>query len=221
MKTEFWYLVIGALFVVVTLTGTLTRRLPVTLTMLYLAAGFILGPLGFGVAVVDAIGQAGILELISELAVIVSLFTAGLKLRCPFPDSRWAAPLRLAFVSMVLTVGLVALLGSQFLGLSLGAAVLLGAILAPTDPVLASDVQLESAADQDKLRFGITGEAGFNDGSAFPFVMLGLGLLGLHELGRAGWQWLLVDVLWAVPGGLGIGGLLGTLAGKLGVVPAA
>ena len=173
MKTEFWYLIIGVLLVVVTLTGTLTKRLPVTLAMLYLGAGLILGPLGFGVANVEAIGQAGLLELLSELAVIVSLFTAGLKLRCPFPDKRWGAPLRLAFVSMALTVGLVALSGSQLLGISLGAAVLLGAILAPTDPVLASDVQLESAGDQDKLRFGITGEAGFNDGTAFPFVMLG------------------------------------------------
>ncbi len=215
MKTEFWYLIIGVLLVVVTLTGTLTKRLPVTLTMLYLAAGLVLGPLGFGVADVDAIGQVGLLELLSELAVIVSLFTAGLKLRCPFPDKRWGVPLRLAFVSMALTVGFVAFAGSQFLGISLGAAVLLGAILAPTDPVLASDVQLESAGDQDKLRFGITGEAGFNDGTAFPFVMLGLGLLGLHELGTAGWKWLLVDVIWAVFGGLAIGGLLGTLAGKL------
>ena len=178
MRFELWYVFIGGLFVLVTMVGTLTQRLPVTLTMLYLAAGLVLGPLGFGVAAIAVIEQAALLERLSELAVIISLFTAGLKLRCPLLDVRWVVPLRLAFLSMVLTVGLVTLLGTLWLGLSLGAAVLLGAVLAPTDPVLASEVQLESAADQNRLRFGITGEAGLNDGAAFPFVMLGLGLLG-------------------------------------------
>ena len=145
MKAELWYVVIGGLFMLVTMTGTLTRRLPITLTMLYLGAGLALGPVGFGVAAIDTLDQAALLERFSELAVIISLFTTGLKLRCPLRDARWAVPLRLAFLSMVLTVGLVALLGTQLLGMSLGAAVLLGAVLAPTDPVLASDVQLENA----------------------------------------------------------------------------
>ena len=87
---------------------------------------------------------------------------------------------------------------------------LLGAILAPTDPVLASDVQVEHPFDYDPLRFTLTGEAGYNDGTAFPFVMLGLGLLGLHDLGQFGLRWFLVDVLWAIGGGLAIGALLGT-----------
>ena len=77
----------------------------------------------------------------------------------------------------------------------MGACILLGAILAPTDPVLASDVQLNSPATSDRLRFALTGEGGLNDGTAFPFVMLGLGLLGLHEMGDFGWRWLLVDGL--------------------------
>jgi NhaP-type Na+/H+ or K+/H+ antiporter len=82
----------------------------------------------------------------------------------------------------------VALTGVLGLGLSLGAAILLGAVLAPTDPVLASEVQLENPHDRDRLRFSLTGEAGMNDGTAFPFVMLGLGLLGLHEIGTWGWR---------------------------------
>jgi NhaP-type Na+/H+ or K+/H+ antiporter len=65
------------------------------------------------------------------------------------------------------------------------------------------------------LRFSLTGEGGLNDGTAFPFVMLGLGLLGLHDLGTAGWRWLAVDVVWATAGGLLIGGALGALIGKL------
>jgi NhaP-type Na+/H+ or K+/H+ antiporter len=108
-----------------------------------------------------------------------------------------------------------ALLGVVALGLSVGAAVLLGAILAPTDPVLASDVQLESATDRDRLRFSLTGEGGLNDGTAFPFVMLGLGLLGLHELGTLGWRWVAVDLIWASGAGLLIGALLGAAVGKV------
>jgi NhaP-type Na+/H+ or K+/H+ antiporter len=96
----------------------------------------------------------------------------------------------------------------------LGAAVLLGAILAPTDPVLASDVQVADPGDRDRLRFGLTGEGGLNDGTAFPFVMLGLGLLSLHDLGAGGWRWWAVDVLWAVVGGVAIGYLLGALVGR-------
>jgi NhaP-type Na+/H+ or K+/H+ antiporter len=76
-------------------------------------------------------------------------------------------------------------------------------------------VQVTDPTDRDRLRFALTGEAGMNDGTAFPFVMLGLGLLGLHELGDGGWRWWLVDVLWAVPGGLAIGAVLGTLVGRL------
>ena len=89
-------------------------------------------------------------------------------------------------VRWVLTVGMIALVGMFGLGLPLGGAVLLGAILAPTDPVLASGVQLEDIRDRNRLRFSLTGEAGLNDGTAFPLVMLGLGLCGLHDLGAWG-----------------------------------
>lgn len=92
---------------------------------------------------------------------------------------------------------------------------MLGAILAPTDPVLASDVQVTEEKDRDRLRFSLTGEGALNDGTAFPFVMLGLGLLGLHPLGEYGWRWLAVDVVWSIAGGLLIGGGLGWLIGKL------
>jgi NhaP-type Na+/H+ or K+/H+ antiporter len=74
---------------------------------------------------------------------------------------------------------------------------------------------VSDAWDRDKLRFALTGEAGLNDGTAFPFVMLGLGLLGLHELGAAGWRWLAVDVVWASASGLAIGAALGSAVGRL------
>jgi len=209
------YVVAGVLLVSMALASSVLKRLPLTTAMLYLVAGFAIGSQGFGLFRLDPIEQAGLLERLTEGAIIVSLFTAGLKLRTPIKDKAWWVPVRLAFASMIITVGLITAVGMVGLGLSLGAAVLLGAILAPTDPVLASDVQVEHPSDQDRLRFGLTGEAGFNDGTAFPFVMLGLGLLGLHDIGEFGWRWALVDVVWAIPGGLAIGGLLGTLVGRL------
>jgi ABC-type branched-subunit amino acid transport system permease subunit len=154
-----------------------------------------------------------LLERMTEVAVLISLFAAGLKLGLPLSDKRWRMPLRLAFVSMTLTVGLIAVIGVYGLDLPLGAAVLLGGILAPTDPVLASDVQVTNPADSDRLRFSLTAEGGLNDGAAFPFVMLGLGMLGLHELGAGAWRWVAFDVIGATGGGLLIGAALGALVG--------
>jgi NhaP-type Na+/H+ or K+/H+ antiporter len=113
--------------------------------------------------------------------------------------------IRLAWLAMALSVALIACFGVLVLGMPIGAAILLGGILAPTDPVLATDVQVRYAGDNDPLRFTLTCEAGLNDGSAFPFVMLGLGLLGMHDLGGHGLRWLLVDVAWATLGGIAIG----------------
>src|SRR5687768_15687629 len=214
MKFEGWYLLLGGLMLLIAFLDIYVRRLPVTTTIVYLFVGVILGPFGFHLIRIDPIRDAAFLERITEVAVIVSLFTAGLKLRVPLKHPRWKIPVRLASVSMLLTVAIMTVVGVLLLGLPFGAAILLGAILAPTDPVLASDVQTAHPGDRDRLRFSLTGEAGLNDGTAFPFVMLGLGLLGLHEMGTAGWRWFSVDFLWAVVGGLAIGTLLGTLTGK-------
>ena len=210
-----WFLILGLLFLTVAVAGSYFQRLPLSTTMLYLAVGVALGPHGLRMLEIDPVGNAVFLERLTEVAVIISLFTAGLKLRIPLTDQRWRAPLRLAFISMTVTVGLIAVAGIYGMGLSWGAAVLLGAILAPTDPVLASDVQVEHPFDYDPLRFSLTGEAGFNDGTAFPFVMLGLGLSGLHDIGEFGLRWFGIDVLWAVGGGLAIGTLLGTAVAAL------
>ena len=205
-----WFLIVGVLFLGVAFAGSYVRRLPLSMAILYLAVGYGLGPEGFGLIVIDPIGQATLVERITEIAVIVSLFTAGLKLRISLDDRRWRPALRLAFGSMTLTVAAIAAAGAYGMGLTWGAAVLLGAILAPTDPVLASDVQVEHPFDYDPLRFSLTGEAGFNDGTAFPFVMLGLGLLGLHDIGGYGLKWIGIDVFWAVGAALMIGLLLGS-----------
>ena len=77
-------------------------------------------------------------------------------------------------------------------------------------------MQIRHAGDRDHLRFTLTCEAGMNDGTAFPFVMLGMGLLGLHELGDFGLQWVLVDVLWASLGGIFIGVVAGVALAQVG-----
>lgn len=215
MDFNLWFIVIGLLLIGMALSGTLLARIPLTTSILYLAVGVGIGPVGLGLLSFDPVESPGLLHRIAEVAVIVSLFSAGLKLRVDWRDRRWIAPLRLATASMVLTIFLVAGSGMVVLGLSAGAAILLGAVLAPTDPVLASEVEVESAQDQDQLRFSLTGEAGLNDGSAFPFVMLGLGVLGLHSLGNGGWRWVAVDLIWAVAGAMVIGVMLGTLIGQL------
>ncbi|MEN8130174.1 MAG: cation:proton antiporter [Pseudomonadota bacterium] len=215
MNFAIWALIIGVLLIAMVLSGTLLKRLPLSTAILYLAVGFALGPAGLAILTPHPLDHSALLERIAEVAVLISLFSVGLKLGLPLSNRHWLLPLRLAFVSMTLTVVLIATVGVIGLGLPLGAAILLGAILAPTDPVLASAVQVESSGDRDRLRFSLIGEGGLNDGTAFPFVMLGLGLLGLHDLGTAGWRWLVVDLFWATAGGLLIGGALGALVGRL------
>jgi sodium/hydrogen antiporter len=210
-----WFVIIGVLLVVMAVGRSLLRPLPFSTPMLYLMVGIIFGEAGFDLVSIDPFDDAGFLERATEIAVIVSLFTAGLKLRVPLRNRLWRLPVSLALVSMTVTVALIALTGYYWLGLSVGAAVIFGAVLAPTDPVLASDVQVTRPGDNDRLRFGLTGEAGLNDGTAFPFVMLGLGLLGLHELGDSWARWWLVDVAWAIPGGLLVGYVLGLGIGTL------
>jgi len=203
-----WCLLIGLLLIGVGLTDTVRRDLPFSASALYLVVGWLLGPQMAGLLSLDLVADAPLLERLAETAVLISLFAVGLRLRVRLSDRLWTAPVRLATVAMLLTIGLMTAAGVAF-GLPLAPALLLAAVLAPTDPVLASDVQVEDVGDRDRLRFSLTGEGGLNDGTAFPFVMLALGLLGLHELGTGGWRWWAVDLLWAVAGGLAIGWSLG------------
>lgn len=209
-----WFLITGALLVGFALAGTVLKRLPVTPAMFYLAAGAWLGPWGAGLLHVDPLDDAEMLEWLTEIAVIISLFTAGLKLRLPWPDRRWHVAMLLAGAAMVLTIAGIAAFAIA-IGLALPVALLLGAILAPTDPVLASDVQVTHEHDAEPVRFSLTGEAGLNDGTAFPFIMLGLGLMGLHDLGGYGWRWWTLDLVWAVVAGLAVGTLCGAGIARL------
>ena len=205
-----WFLIAGALFISMALASSFVARVPLTPSIVYLCVGASLGPSALGILSVDPVRDARTLETLTEIAVAISLFTAGLKLRLPLIDSRWTVATRLAVVSMVVTVCLLASVAVYGMGLPWGIGLILGAILAPTDPVLASDVQVEHPFDENRLRFALTGEASLNDATAFPFLMLGLGLLGLHDVGEFWTRWFMVDVMWASAAGIAIGGLTGT-----------
>jgi NhaP-type Na+/H+ or K+/H+ antiporter len=223
MTNPQWFLLIGGLLLAMGLTASLLKRLPATTAIVYLAVGLLFGPTVLHLFHFNPLKESALLEVMTEVAVLISLFSAGVKMPVPVNLLRWRAPILLATVAMVLTVGLVAAYAHWLLGLPLGAAVLLGAIVAPTDPVLATDVQVRHPGDRDQLRFSLTCEAGMNDGSAFPFVVLGLGLLGLHDLGDYGLRWLLVDVIWATLAGVAIGAAAGfalaTVGGRLRRAP--
>lgn len=216
MTTTSWFILIGCLMLARGLAATTISRLPFTSAIVYMCVGLALGPVALDIFHFDPVAQSKLLETMAEIAVLVSLFSAGVKMPVPITYQRWAPSIRLAWVSMAMTVGLVAYYATFVLGMPLGAGVLLGAILAPTDPVLATDVQVRHPGDKDQLRFALTCEAGMNDGSAFPFVMLGLGLLGLHDLGEFAWRWALLDVIWATSGAVAIGIGAGAALGKLG-----
>jgi NhaP-type Na+/H+ or K+/H+ antiporter len=204
-----WFVLVGGLMLVMGLTAPLIRRLPVTTAIVYLVVGLVIGPTGLGLFHFNPLEQSALLEILTELVVLLSLFSAGVKMPVPVSFRHWRAPVLLATVSMAVSVGLVAGFAHWAFGMSVGAAVLLGAIVAPTDPVLATEVQIRHGKDRDSLRFTLTCEAGMNDGTAFPFVMLGLGLLGLHELGNGGQRWLIMDLAWATLSAIVVGMVAG------------
>ncbi|MDD5390928.1 MAG: cation:proton antiporter [Gallionellaceae bacterium] len=215
MTNAHWFLLVGGLLLTRGLTASLLQRLPVTPAIIYLAVGLLVGPTVLNLFHFNPLKESALLEALTEVVVLISLFSAGIKMPVPVSLARWRTPILLATVSMAVSVGMVAAFAYYFLGLPLGAGVLLGAILAPTDPVLATDVQIRHPGDHDQLRFTLTCEAGMNDGSAFPLVMLGMGLLGLHDLGEFGLRWALVDVLWATLAGIAIGVVAGAALAHL------
>lgn len=206
-----WYLIIGSLLVMMGLAGSVLKPLPVSPAMLYLMIGYALGPSGAALVTLDPYANAGLLTLITEIALLISLFAVGLRLRVALTDRIWRLPLRLGIVGMLITVALLAAVGVYLLRLPPGAALLLAAILAPTDPVLASDVQIRDVGDHDRTRFSLSGEGGLNDGTTYPFAMLGLCLLGVPQAAGYDEPFAFMQALWGVFGGIASGWLMGRL----------
>ncbi len=212
-------LMLGLVLLVLALWERLLRRLPLTAALVYLLVGWLAGWLLGAPSAALGAGKAALLRLAAELALLMSLFAVGLRLRVRPNLRSWTMALLMAGPGVVLAIGLGSLAAVLLLGLPWAAALLLASILAPTDPVLASEVQVRSEADRDALRQSLTAEGALNDSSVAPAVMLALGLSGLHELGVGGplgslhWWW--NDLLWPMGGGallgLGLGGLLSRL----------
>jgi NhaP-type Na+/H+ or K+/H+ antiporter len=203
-------LLFGSVLLALTLADRAVRRLPLTPALVYLVVGYGAGTLLGSPDSTAIAGHAPTLVVVTELAVLVSLFAVGLRLRVPPTWKAWRAAALLAGPGMVVTIGLGSVAAWALLDMPWPLALLLAAVMAPTDPVLASEVQIRTDTDRDAVRLSITAEGGLNDGTSLPAVMLALGLLGLHPLG-AGWWW--ADLLWPIAGGAAIGSALGLLLG--------
>ena len=214
---ELLLLVGGTVILIGAVLLSIQRGRPFSAALVYLAAGVAIGLLlrAIGVAWYDPIEDAALFSRAAELAVIVSLFGAGVKLDRALTLRGWRTPILLLAVAMPLTIIGVALLGTWLVGMSVAGAILLGAVLAPTDPVLADDIQVGGPMErepEDEARFALTAEAGLNDALAFPFVNAAIAMLA-----GGAWfgGWLLDDVFIKLGVGLASGLLFGRLLGWL------
>ena len=208
----------GLLIALVAWLPLALRRLPLSLPIVCL----ILGGLVFTIPSVgiapSPIQHPYITERVTEFVVIIALMGAGLKIDRLFSIKHWVITWRLLLITMPLGIVAITFIGTWVLGLGVISALLLAASLAPTDPVLAADVQVGGPTEggEDTVRFALTSEAGLNDGFAFPFVHLAIALSATAVTGEP-WllNWLSVNVFWETIAGLGCGWLVGRVFGWL------
>ena len=215
-------LICGIAFLFGALFPLMFKRLPVSLPMLQVSFGMIMGYWWTTLSFLDPINNGLLIEKLTEIVVLVSLVGAGIKIDTPLTWQLWRPTARLLLITMPIGIFAMAILGYYAFGLSLGAALLLGAVLAPTDPVLASSIQVgpPNTGGEDAPRFTLTSEAGLNDGLAFPFVYLAIKIAeaysnGKHFTGDMLWSWFTHDVLWKIGAGVAVGVAVGKLLAKL------
>jgi NhaP-type Na+/H+ or K+/H+ antiporter len=215
MSPDPYDLLLGALGIAILAAAALPRVLtgrPLSLPIVHLAMGAAAFALIRDLPTPDPLAGDAILERLSELVVIISLMGAGLRLDRRIGWRRWALTWRLLAIAMPLSIAATALLGWGTLGLTPAAALLLGAVMAPTDPVLASDVQVEGPGqgddEDDEVRSTLTSEAGLNDALAFPFTNLAIAV-------AVGGPWLTGWVVEDVVVKLVVGLLVGVVGGRL------
>lgn len=222
------YVVVAVAVLAVIALPRLLHQKPVSFPLPLVGVGAIAFALPIGLADPDPVRYGAVVEHLSELVVVVALTNAGLRLDRTFSWRGWSTTWRLLAITMPLTVGGVALLGWWVAGLAPAAALLLGAALSPTDPVLAAEVQVggpghgaEEAEheeiegeprEEDEARFGLTSEAGLNDALAFPYTNAAI-LLAAQGFSGGSWLagWLALDVAYK----LGIGVLAGVVLGRV------
>lgn len=190
------------------------KRTKISYSIVYVLLGILVFALFDGLPTPDPTKHGDFTLHFTELAVIISLMGTGLKIDEPFSFKAWKVPFRLVSLTMILCIGSVAAIAHYFLGFDPASAILLGAILAPTDPVLASDVQVGPPLEdpKDPARFSLTAEAGMNDGTAFPFTWLAilLAIGGSMTAGDLG-VWFLRDVIYRMVAAIACGFAMGRL----------
>lgn len=212
-----WMAATGGLLLLMSLSYGWISRVPIPVFGLYLVVGIICGPWEMGILNIDIAAHAELTSRITEIAMAASLFITGLKIRIPLTSPYWRMGIKLALPGMLLTIAGIMLAAHYLMDLSWPLSLSLGAILAPTDPVLASLVAINDARDGDQLRIALSSEAGLNDGTALPFLILALiwyeadGAVSADEL----LKWFSVDLLWALVVGLLIGFIMGRLIGLI------
>lgn len=215
-------LICGVAFLFGALFPVAFKKTPVSLPMLQVTLGAIVGYFWINLTFLDPLENGLIIEKLTEFVVIVSLVSAGIKIDTPLTWRLWRPTTRLLLITMPIGIFCMAVLGYYAFGLTLGAAILLGAVLAPTDPVLASSIQVgpPNTGGEDTPRFALTSEAGLNDGLAFPFVYLAIKIAEAFSEGNAVtnellWSWFTHDVLWKIGAGVVVGVLVGKAMAKL------
>ena len=179
-------------------------------SLIYLGLG-IVGAVGLavlGVRWLDPVGDATLLEHVTELAVVIALFSTGLKVERKLNWREWSTVTRLLAIGMPAFIALATLFGTTVMGLSAGAAIVLAGALAPTDPVLAGDIGVGppgEEGEEHEPHFGVSAEAGFNDGLAFPFVLLGIAIAA----GDDPVSWFAADVVYGLAAGTVVGAAMG------------
>jgi sodium/hydrogen antiporter len=212
---------VGLATLAAALLPRLLGRAPISMPMVFLAAGVLAYTVLPGLPDPDPLAHPAATLHLTEVCVLVSLMGAGLAINRPLGWRAWSSTWRLLAITMPLSMLLVGLLGWAALGLGAAGALLLGAALAPTDPVLATEVQVsepvaDSDVEDDEARFALTSEAGLNDGLAFPFTYAAIAV-SLSGLAPGGWlgRWALVDVGWRLVVGVAVGWVIGWLFGRL------
>ncbi|MEM7571498.1 MAG: cation:proton antiporter [Bacteroidota bacterium] len=217
MSTHILFLLLAgiALFGIFYLPQFLRRRL-LTIPIIYVGFGLLVFSLPINLPLIspeDNQFDRKVLEYLTELIVIVSLAGIGIKIDRKPSWANWQIGWYLLGIAMPLTIASMAALGYFFLDLPLATAILLGAVLAPTDPVLAGNVQVgpPNMGEESDVRFGLTLEAGLNDGLAFPFVYLAIALLGASSISSTLIQWSSWDFGYRIAVGLASGIICGRL----------
>lgn len=193
---------------------SITKRTHISYSIIYVLIGIILYSLLDNLPLPRPTQQEGYTLHLTELVVIVSLMGTGLKIDQPFSFKSWAVPFRLVTITMILCISIVAWLANAYLNFDIASALLLGAALAPTDPVLASDVQVGPPLEKskDNIRFSLTAEAGMNDGMAFPFTWLAIAYATMKEADTSTLPlWLARDVVYRILAGVVCGIAIGKL----------